>query len=55
MDERNQLIIDRTIQGRKKEWSINFTFKVLILRLLKYGNEITEKEIEYFFEKIVDN
>ena len=53
IDDRNKLIIDRTIAGRKKDWSDTFLFKVLILRLLEYGNGFTEKEIEYFFEKIV--
>ncbi len=52
IDDRNKLIIDRTIAGRKKDWSDTFLFKVLILRLLEYGNGFTEKEIEYFFEKI---
>ena len=55
IDDRNKLIIDRTIAGRKKDWSDTFLFKVLILRLLEYGNGFTEKEIEYFFEKIAIN
>ena len=55
MDDRNKLIIDRTIAGRKEDWSDTFLFKVLILRLLKYGNGFSEKEYDYFLKKIASN
>ena len=55
LDDRNKLIIDRTIAKRKKDWTEAFLLKVLILRILKYGNGFSEKEYDYFLKKIASN
>jgi hypothetical protein len=50
----NRTIIDRTIQRKKPDWSLEYTLKIVMLRCIKWGEkEFTSKDYDYFLNKFV--